>query len=320
MKKILSLSLLLLPFAVSAAAPDNGNPTTFLGPSASFGVAQTISRTDAYAISGEFSTSNIRLDGTIGFLFPEDSQRLKISAEYLMQNITYGFASGNTSQWRPQVALGAHYYYELGEYLYRFAPEIGLQAYVSHTPNKSLRTNRGTYTNSTGSTVSYTDTTRITGSTAAGISPGFYLHPWPGAVTGIDLNYDNVQYNNNFQSSEDPRGLGATGHFIQALGDNVVLDLQAGRRQPFNNYQAHLNWMAVPFFGLWTIGVNGEYTIGKERLPSTYNLGLSFDYVIDTIRSSSYSERDATYNFLMDTASSASHMPQVLGASDQLYK
>lgn len=315
---ILALSLLLLPLTAIAALPDNSNPNNFIGPSGRIGISQVISPFAAYAIQGEMGNRINRLNGTLNFLIA-DNQRLKLSGEYLNENLTYGFSFGNTSQWNPQAAFGLNYVFDLGKYLFDYDPSIGFDAYISHSQSKNLRINRGTYTNAVGVAVPYVDKTRIAGSTAVSVSPGIYIHPWAGARTGIELNYDNVQYNNFYLGAEDPTGFGGTVRYQQLIANDVSVGVSAGRRQPFNLFQAKLAWEALPFFGLWAIGINADYLIGKDRLPSSYDVGVSFDYFIDQQRYHSYTERSDAIQFLNDTAHSAARMPQVIAARDEAF-
>lgn len=321
MKKcaLVLLGLTVLPWLSHAAVPSAGNPTTFLGPNARLGLTKGISDTSAYAVAGELGQNNVRLDAGIGFIF-QNNQRLKLAAEYLQQNIIYGFASGETAQWIQQGSIGANYQYDFGEYMYRYDPSFALGAYLAHSSNKGLRNNRGTYVNSTGTTIPYTDSTRIAGSTAAGLNPGLYIHPWQGAYTGADLNYDNMQYNTIYSAGNNPKGFGGTLHYRQTLDENIEATFAAGYRQPFNRYEAQISWLAIPFFGLWTISATGEYTIGKSRLPTTYNLGLGLNYLLEKTSHTSFTQRDSTIHFLEDVATPPAYMPQVFSIHDEWFR
>ena len=140
---IFGMSSTLLLFSTDLAAlPNAGNPTTFLGTLVRVGVNDSLSDNTAFSVAGELGKNNIRVDGTVGWLFIND-QRLKLSAEYLFQNITYSYFYGNTAQWVPQGTISADYQYELGRYDYLFNPQINVNAYYSHSPSKTFRLEKG---------------------------------------------------------------------------------------------------------------------------------------------------------------------------------
>ena len=103
-------------------------------------------------------------------------------------------------------------------------------------------------------------------------------------------------------------------------------------RQPFNNYTANLSWTSFPDNGNWALALFGNYLIGKEALPNTWNVGLSANYLIDNrqpcgINSGRYHRsRDlknevpapaSRDNLVGWTADPAVYMPQVLAVPDQ---
>lgn len=297
------------------ALPNTDTPTTFLGPTIKGDFTRFMSDTSAFSVAAEAGAKNVRLDGTLGFRI-WDNQRLKLSAEYLTQNIDYPFFSGNTAQWVQQGSLGGDYQYELGRYIYLYNPQLDVNAYYSHAPSKSLRVDSGIFVNN-GILSTFNDDKRIAGSNGAGISPGLTLSPWYGGQVGIRLHYDDVHYDVAQGKTEDANGFGGTAQLKQMMTDDVEIGASASVRQPFNAYQAHLTWLNVPFYGDWSIGVIGDYTIGKNQLPDTYNVGLSIDYLLERCPSASVAEREEALDFLNWTAASSAHLPQVLAIPDE---
>lgn len=324
------VSTLMCLTSAYSGIPNNDDPTTFLGPTLRGGYTTPLSDMTALSVSGEVAPKNFRVGGTLAWRLAEN-QRLKVSAEYLWQDITYSFFSGNTDQWVNQGAIGAAYVYSLMGYSYN--PELGISGYLSHAPNESLSTVTGTYVNNLGVVTGFTDVRRIAGSNAGGISPGITVQPWRGGKAGLELNYDAVNYDTNYGTNRDAHGFGGTAKLSQMLTDHINLGVSAAVRQPFNNYQAHLAWSDVPYYGRWTVGLNGAYTSGKNTLPSTWNAGLSADYFMDPSCGTLSSQRAAGTkfmdlkgeapapvrdNFLEWTADPAVYMPQVLAIPDEL--
>src|SRR5262249_51465847 len=141
---------------------------TFVGPTLRLGFTNTLNNYTAYSVAGEAGPKNLRLGATMGWILTPN-QRIKVSAEYLWQDITYTFVTGDTNQWVNQGALGAAYQYDFN---YCMNPQFDLSAYVAHAPSKSLSTITQTLTNTDGTVTTNIVDRRIAGSNAAGIAPG----------------------------------------------------------------------------------------------------------------------------------------------------
>jgi len=331
MKKIFSIISTLFGALVYLSIANASQPTTFLGPTIKGGYTNTFTNTTAYSVAAEVGVKDYRVGGTLGWKI-QDDQRLKITGEYLGQKINYNFFVGDTQQWVSQAAIGAYYEYDvLG---YAFKPQLDLSGYYSHAPSKNLNTVSGTLINSEGVLQNFVDMRRIAGSNAGGVAPGVTIQPWQGAKAGIDLNYDNVSYNKHGVPSEDAKGFGGTARFNQALTRNVDLGLVAGIRQPFDNYQANLNWTTDSSAGEWVWGLGTAYTVGKNTLPSTYNVVASVKFLVDQKTPAAQSTRKyanlknhykdevlppppISDNFKKWTSDPAVYMPQVLAIPDE---
>jgi len=273
---ITSIAILVYFSPVYSGIPNtNRHPTSFLGPGISLGYTTPVSYNSAFSLLGEAGEKNFRAGLTVGWQL-DDSDRFKISGEYLFQNITYAFFSGTQRRWVEQGALGADYQHDINVIL---SPQLDLSGYFSHAPNKSLSTITGTYVNSAGISTDFIDARRIAGSNAGGAAAGIAIHPWTGAKVGVKLNYDHVRYDVIVisHSQVDGVGLGGTAFYNQAFGQHFTMGLLGSVRQPFNNYQVNLVYNKEN----WAVGVFGEYTRGQDKLPNTWNTGLSVNYYAD---------------------------------------
>lgn len=309
--------LLLNMYAANAASiPNHDHPTTFLGPTIKGAYTSTLDETTAYSIAGEAGLKNFRAGGTVAWRI-EDSQRFKISAEYLWQQLTYAFFVGNNNQWVNQSAVGADYQYDLA---YRL--QLNMNVAFTHAPSKSMSTVTGSFVNRFGSLQSFADTRHIAGSNGLSASPGISFQPWLGNTTGVGLNYDNVNYDKKYPANKDARGFGGTVHLNQVLYQQIELTMLAAVRQPYNNYQAGLGWSHLP----WAVGLDAAYTVGKNTLPNSYNLSLSLNYDLDR-RDGKTSIRqdlkdairccvDARPRLIAWTATPAVYPPEVLAIAD----
>lgn len=322
MKNLSKIAIALCTTALSLNAfadriNHHKSPTTFLGPSLQGTYTSTLTNETAYSVLGEAGLKNLRIGGTFGIQLACNA-RVKISGEYLRQRINYAFLNGDESRWIGQGAFGAGYQYDIG--YTRFKPQFDLNAYVSTAASKILRTKTGSFIDPvTGLPANYELNRRIAGSHAYGVAPGVAFEPWCGSKAGLELNYDNVRYLTKYRTKHDPNGLGGTARLNQFVAKNIEVGVSAGIRKPFNNYHAMVSWNRNTNMGMWALGVNGDYTVGKHRLPNTYNVGLSADLFIDRKCEPSCDASARTQNFIGWVGDPAVHMPQVLAISDQQF-
>jgi hypothetical protein len=311
---IISSAFLFSTGVFAANTPNNDNPNTFIGPFFRGSFTNFFTSSGAFSAAAEVGSSNNRLSGNLAW-HDEGSQRFKLSAEWLAQNISYAFFSGNSSQWMNQTAVGGNYRYYFEDYYYE--PEAGMDAYFAHSSSKSLRTDSGSYISSTGVSTPFVNAKRIAGASAFGLAPGASFQFWPGGRLGAKLNYDNVNYDNIYVASKDAKGFGGTVLVNQALSDSVTVGAQAALLNPYNDYQANVTFGNISFYGMWSFGVSGNYTIGKYSMPDTYNIGFSADYMLDQSHVTSFAARAATEDFLAWTSKPAVYAPQIFSLADQ---
>lgn len=309
--------------AFATTIPNTDDPTTFLGPTARVGLTSNIGNESAFSVAGEAAARNFRLSGTLGWKIG-DNQRFKATAEYLWQKIAYGFFSGNSEYWAQQGTVGVVYQYDLANVAYN--PQVGFNAYVLYSPSKTFGLDMGTFVNPNGITQNFTDNRRATGARGYGISPVASVTPWTGALLTGEVNYENIGYDNDYPVNQNARGFGVTARFNQAIMPHVDLGLVAGIRQPFNNYEAKIRWLDVPYFRDCTLGLFGDYTVGKHTLPDTYNVGISADFILDNrvelAADQNYKDEGLSFkpvvdNLLKWTSEPAVYMPVVLSVADE---
>lgn len=308
------LSILFYIQNIYAAIPNTDHPITFLGPTLRGGFTGLLTDTSGYSFAGEAGINNLRISGSVGWdLF--DVHRLKLTGEYMGQRIDYAFFNRTRDIVVNQGAVGMDYEFDINPFT-RWRPQFDLSAYYENTPTSPLDTESGTFITSTGVLQTYTDTQRLAGSNAAGISPGFSIYPWPGGKAGIELNYDNVRYDMKYQSNVEAEGWGGTVRLRQLFPHRITGDLSAAVRKPFNNYEAAISWATPPCDGAWEFKLFGVYTIGKQSLPNTYNIGLSADYFMDRKEETTLTEL-MKQGFLNWMATPAVHMPEALTITDE---
>lgn len=312
------IGTLILQHAVySAPIPNTDNhPQSFLGPTLKARFTNRLVEDKAYSLAGEAGSGNMRLAATYAWKFSE-CNRLKISAEYLWQDITFPFFSGNSTEWLNQGAVGFAYQYDFAAN--RLYPQFNLSAYSSHVPSRSLGNMDGFYINTSGASVQFSDARRDAGSNAYGFSPGLAFTPWQGSRVGLTLNYDKVYYNTKYViNNENHGGFGGTLDFNQAVSNYLGVGASASVREPFNYYLVNVSFARIPYLASWTVGLFANYVDGKHTMPNTYNLGVTANYFLDQSLDdntvgcpSPLSDR-----MLAFTATPAVYMPQVIAVPD----
>lgn len=320
---VLASAFSFMNMTFATTIPNTNDPSTFLGPTLRVGMTSNIGNESAYSIAGEAGPRIGRVSGSLGWKIG-DNQRFKVTAEYLWQQITYGFFSGNAEFWGQQGTAGVVYQYDLSNVA--FNPQVGFNAYASHSPSKTFGNDLGIFVNAQGITQNFTDNRRATGGRGYGASPVITLIPWQGGKIHGEVNYDNVGYDNNYPVNQNARGFGATAGIHQALTQQVDLGIGAAIRQPFNSYAANVTWANVPYMKNWALELFGEYTVGKHTLPDTYNVGICADFFLDSRVQISETANPkgelpvttpVADNLLAWTASPAVYMPVVLSVADE---
>ncbi|MBA3535917.1 MAG: hypothetical protein H0T84_04815 [Tatlockia sp.] len=318
LQKTLALITLFFSCTLTQASIQRDDPRSYVGTTANAKYSQSISERSAFSLLGEAGPRNYRFGATLGWQF-FDNQRIKISGEFLEQDILYAFFSGNSREWVRQGAFGAHYQYDLSQFNYH--PQFNLKAGYSHAPNKQLSLRSGFFTNRLAAQQNYIEYRRIAGSDAGYVSPGVSIMPWQTGRIGAELNYDDVRYDAIYQGRHHAEGFGGSINYNQQLGAYTDFDLNAGFRKPFNMYHARIGY-TLPSRPNWSIGVDANYVDGKHRLPNTYNVGIGVRYALKEIAlTANYLDKDAplrrTYMPLNSwIASPAIYLPQVLAITD----
>lgn len=319
LKKLLFLVLIWTYSLAQAAIPNrDDDPTSYVGTTGKAKFARSITAASALSVLGEAGPRNLRFGGTLGWLVKEN-QRLKISGEFLRQDIKFAFFSGDSREWVNQAAVGGHYQYDLSQSQY--LPQLNLKAGYSHAPSRQLGAVAGSYVNGAGDAVSFVDYRRIAGSNAGYFSPGLSVEPWHAGRVGVELNYDDVKYDRIYSPRERAVGFGGSANFTQQLGEHTNLGAAVGLRKPFNVYQVNLAY-TLPTQPDWALGVDANYVDGKQELPNTYNVGLSVSYVMqEGQRQPNYLEKEPTTRLSSGlnawVAEPAIYIPQVLAITDE---
>lgn len=333
----LLLILFGLAVGLSASAADSGNnqdqtlnfnnndfgvygPLSFSGTYSSkfggffhFQWVNYITPLNAFAFELGFGSKEFRIGGTWGHTLTA-KQRFKLTLEHLANDLTFNFASGDSTQWMGQNAAGAAYQYLLNNHFFN---SVNVDAYYSHADSETLSSKQFTYQGAPA-----TDIRRIAGSKAYGGSAGFGMNLWPESAMTLALNYDRVIYNTDYVAGDNSAGVGGTVDLTQLFGPNWQLNLSASDRQPWSRYAGGLNWLLHTRPGTrLVLGVHGSFIHGNlpesDDARALFSVAYSWDGPHQLASGFSIAKPGTPISLASWVATPAVEMPQVLVMQDE---
>ena len=260
----------------------------------------------AVSLLGELGARNFRGAGTYGVYFNPCS-RLKLSGEFLTQDLSYQRSRHHSKEWVSQYAVGGEFEYLLSSSVFQ---SIDVGGYYSHAFHKKINSHK-----------------QIAGSDGGYGYLGTTLNLWDCAFLSVDVNYDHVHYHRKFQSGLMAKGWGGSLAFVQLFNKGFSLGLDAELRRPFNLFGGRLNWSRS--YASWGMdcGVFGNYTDGKKGVPNVTTVGIQIGFYFGPkstkcCRAVEKTSVDRCYSDLFcDLAGwvkkPAVHLPVVLATLDQ---
>ena len=265
----------------------------------------------AFSLLGEAGVRNFRVNGTAGAWITEQS-RFKLSAEYLVQKLSWNFSSGKTSQWVQQGAFGADWQWLIDCGCFQ---ALDFQTQYSYAPSKHLTPREC----SDGGSVHR----RIAGGRAYGGSVGSVLLLSENSRLDVSVDYDYVTYRRKYNHDKKVSGLGASFAYIARLPCCLDFQLEAQFRRPFNYYETKLTWPQAFNSKGSALSLFAGWTRGKSRLPNAFAAGIELAYAFgaDCCERAS----DACCPLVWDPCdlngwvrTPAVYMPEVLAIADEL--
>jgi hypothetical protein len=187
-------------------------------------------------------------------------QRLKLTTEYLSQNITFDFDCGSKTFWNGQHALALRYSYLLPSSFSSLNLSLyGTQAHDGRTP-VTITSNESTL---------YRD---VSGSNAYGVSGGLTLQPWRATTLNVNALYDTVSYHNDGPYFS---GIGAGISIAQVIHPRLLLSISGLHRVIYDQYVGQISWL-VPLRGCSRLEfiLKGDYVSGE--LPQPHEARVAF--------------------------------------------
>jgi hypothetical protein len=228
--------------------------------------ANLLTPTSALGLEIAFGSSEFRMGATWTSMI-DKRHRIKLTAEYLSENILFSLTPLNVTKWNAQHAFGANYQYLVNQ---SWLHTINLATYHAYARDENL---------STSAINNKTDYRIDAGSNSNGISGGLTLTPGRCTAIVLDLYYDQVNYRTQNRSAPNSVGIGESITLEQLLAPRLKLLLTASHRQPFDNYHARLSWLALARPGAQLeLSVTGQYLTGNLPQPHETRVGLMVSY------------------------------------------
>jgi hypothetical protein len=250
-----------------------------------------------------------------------DDNRVKLTGEYLREDLDFEFFTGTTRQWVDQGAVGAAYQHLFdGDRLKGL--EIG--THYSHAPSKNLSSQTIACPECSSGTL--IDQRRIAGGDDWNGMAETALHLWRNSLLTVGGDYDRVRYDTEYctQDGHDAQGFGGHARLEQLLKPNIQLEAQTTISQLFDSGGAGLNWIfrSTPTRALST-GVSSSYTHDLTTERSFWVNGINLNVVWDEAKKNStdklsYAPPELAIDDLTTWVQTpAVRMPDVLAITDE---
>lgn len=267
-------------------------------------------------LKAEVGDKTMRANGTYGFLIGSHDE-LKISGEYLRQDLGFDFASGTTYQWIGQSAGGLSYQHILPN---KWLNALSANVYYSRAQNKELSSEQVIQNG-----ITYLDERNIVGATAEGLSLNATFLTSPRVRLTPSLSFDSVVYPNHYENHDDDsnKQFGGGLKWEQLITKQFKSEIDASARAYGNDILAKIDWAMPAGFGKrieW--GVSAEHFTNKVSGPDNNQISLNFSYQWDgkstnqTIGFSDFKPTDMQ-DLTTWVATPAVYMPEVLAVADE---
>lgn len=235
---------------------------------------------DALALEFGFGSQIFRFSSTWGHAL-DYHLFTKLTVEYLAQDPTFYFTSGDIDRWYGQWDLGWDIQYKPLHIRGLHSVHFGLTSFNSQTENLWDQPNFAPPAGPGG-----TNIRRVCGTNALGADFGVTLQPWRSGYFDVDLYYDSLSYYRVNEAVNGSSGIGFGGAINQNLSDCILLTLSGTDRRPYYEYFARIKWIPLSTVGslfevafqLTSDGGSGAFQGREERAA----LSISYSWGCDS--------------------------------------
>lgn len=226
------------------------------------------------------------------------NQLLKITVEYLAQQILFDFRSGASLVWDGQYAGGIAY-----QYLFNQLISGDVAIYQTHSRDDCLP---AIYQLEDDIAILYRD---LKGANSRGVNVGLTLKPLSVTQVNLVMYFDAISYGHRELPSHDRQGLGAGIKLIQILHPRLKMAADLSKRILFDQYQLAVTWLLPVCCDCLELSLSGLYRQGDIPQQNETRYGLMLTYAFNPAQKN---------NLITETLDSVVRMPQVFVVRDQL--
>lgn len=216
-----------------------------------------------------------RANITAGFAIGTD-QQIKLTYEYLAQQLNFDFASGGVEEWVDQNAVGAAYQYLIRKSILH---SIEVSGYTIRANSKDLSDvifNVNTVTNPSGATTESYDINyrRIAGGTENTIQAALNLLPLKDTALTIGGGYSQISYDTQYESNQARSAIAYQLQLTHLLSEKTKFIAAIQSTAAGTTESAEIRHL---FSHAIELSIKGQYTSGAG-LPSSSSILLGFSY------------------------------------------
>ncbi|MBS0350906.1 MAG: hypothetical protein JSR33_06950 [Proteobacteria bacterium] len=208
-----------------------------------------------------------RANVTLGYaLTPQ--QQIKLTYEYLAQNLPFDFSTGTVNQWVNQNAFGGAYRYLLNNGIVR-----ALELYGTYTKaNSKDLSSIEMYTDNQLTDIDYR---RIAGGTEATTGGAVTLTPFQNTILKLGAGYSTLSFANKWSSSDTNSVLAYDAEISQLLTPTLMVSGGVGNTASGSTYTAKISKI-LP----WSLegSLTGQYMATTNDIPGSTSVTASLSY------------------------------------------
>ena len=239
---------------------------------------QSLGKSFAFGILGEYGASQYRFNGTLGYELSSLAQ-IKFSAERLGQKLPFAFELEKINYRVHQDAYGVRLEHLLNS---PFLQDLNFGGYYAEANNKRFNgitfLSNGTNCNGFEAGINCINYRNLAGAQSSGVDMGTKFLLSSKTLINTNLYYDNVRYNTIFDNTPNynRQGLGFGVRVNQLLNEQFKFSGEVTTREIYDTYQAGINWRPNTSKIPIEISLIGQHITSHNATPDNNNITLQF--------------------------------------------
>ena len=233
-----------------------------------FGYVQSfLDNNAAAALKLSAGLNERRANVSLGYAITS-KQQIKLTYEYLAQNLPFDFASGKVDEWVNQNALGASYRYIIGHNILK-----NIEVYGTYTKAASRElSEKEMYLNNLLTQINYR---RIAGGTEMTAGGNVTLAPLKGTILKVGAGYSSLSFDTKWQNNEATAALVYNAELAHLLTPTTLVSAGIGNTASGRTHTAKVSQI-LP----WSLEASliGQYVATTNEIPGSTSVSASLSY------------------------------------------